>query len=253
MNMTEKKRRSLLIMGDCVSVMPMLQKRYSGLVKCAILDPPYGSGFVNEQYSDDIAADVYMEMMEQTFRQVRNLLTADGFVFVQIGGRRTYDIRDLLNKVFGKENFRSEIVVNRNDRRRYRKGDGGLYCGYDSIFMYSKNRETRMPQVLSFSDNWTDLDLRGEETSFDHEQNAEIPMRIIRWITSEKDFVLDPFLGSGTTAVAAVRSGRRWIGIERESYCADQTRSRIEKEIAINGGEPFEYIDCSRKDTEDDN
>ena len=40
--------------------------------------------------------------------------------------------------------------------------------------------------------------------------------------------VLDPFAGSGTTGVAAVLSGRRFIGIEREAAYADISRSRLE-------------------------
>lgn len=244
------RKGSLLIQGDCVRVMSDMLDQYAGSVRCAILDPPYCSGFVTDQYSDAIELAVYLEMMERTLKLVRELMTEDGFIFVQIGGRRTYDIKDLLDSVFGKENFRSEIVVNRDDPRRYRKGDGGLYCGYDSIFMYSKNKAAHMPQVLTFNDNWTDLDLRGRETLFDHEQNIEIPLRIINWITEEDDLILDPFLGSGTTAAAAVRAGRRWIGIELQSYCGKETRQRIEKEIALCESGGFEYIDHSRKDEE---
>lgn len=40
--------------------------------------------------------------------------------------------------------------------------------------------------------------------------------------------MLDPFAGSGTTGVAAVLSGRRFIGIEREAAYADISRSRLE-------------------------
>jgi len=45
--------------------------------------------------------------------------------------------------------------------------------------------------------------------------------------------VLDPFLGSGTTAIAAERSGRRWIGIEKEQKYCDITIKRLEEESTL--------------------
>lgn len=52
----------------------------------------------------------------------------------------------------------------------------------------------------------------------DHEAKfpKELPLRLIRLLTDPGDLVLDPFLGSGTTAVAALELGRRFIGIEKE-------------------------------------
>ena len=48
--------------------------------------------------------------------------------------------------------------------------------------------------------------------------------------STENDFVLDPFLGSGTTAVACERLKRRWIGIEIEEKCCVMAVKRIEAE-----------------------
>jgi DNA modification methylase len=62
------------------------------------------------------------------------------------------------------------------------------------------------------------------------------PLALMEWLventTSEGDVVLDPFMGSGTTIVAAVRSGRRAIGIEREQKYFDVSIRRIEAEIS---------------------
>ncbi len=56
--------------------------------------------------------------------------------------------------------------------------------------------------------------------------------RCILASTSEGDCVLDPFCGSGTTGVAALRHGRRFVGIERDPKYMDLTTRRIEAELA---------------------
>ena len=50
---------------------------------------------------------------------------------------------------------------------------------------------------------------------------------LVRLVTPPDGVVLDPFLGSGTTAIAAVLEGRDWIGIEREAEYCDIARARI--------------------------
>ena len=50
---------------------------------------------------------------------------------------------------------------------------------------------------------------------------------LIKLVTPPDGVVLDPFLGSGTTAIAAVLEGRDWIGIEREAEYCDIARARI--------------------------
>jgi DNA modification methylase len=61
------------------------------------------------------------------------------------------------------------------------------------------------------------------ETSVDHPTPfpVELPMRLILLYTKPGDVVLDPFMGSGSTAVAAARTGRHYVGYElSEEYCA---------------------------------
>jgi site-specific DNA-methyltransferase (adenine-specific) len=73
---------------------------------------------------------------------------------------------------------------------------------------------------------WTIASVRAND---DHEAKfpVELPRRAIRMLTAPGDVVLDCFLGSGTTAVAALAEGRRFIGIEREPKYARLARRRI--------------------------
>jgi site-specific DNA-methyltransferase (adenine-specific) len=56
---------------------------------------------------------------------------------------------------------------------------------------------------------------------------VELPRRLIELYTFKGDLVLDPFIGSGTTAVAAVESGRHFIGYETEAAYLEIARARV--------------------------
>lgn len=59
---------------------------------------------------------------------------------------------------------------------------------------------------------------------------VELPQRLIELYTYEDDLVLDPFIGSGSTAVAAVRTGRRYVGYDTESRYVRIAERRAEEE-----------------------
>ncbi len=61
---------------------------------------------------------------------------------------------------------------------------------------------------------------------------VELPTRLIELYTYEDDVVLDPFMGSGTTAVAAVRTDRRFIGFDTDQSYVDRANERIAEEVA---------------------
>lgn len=68
----------------------------------------------------------------------------------------------------------------------------------------------------------------------DHEAKfpEELAARVIKLFSDQGDTVLDPFLGSGTTAVAAIKLDRHFIGIEKESKYAELSRRNVKKAVA---------------------
>jgi len=83
----------------------------------------------------------------------------------------------------------------------------------------------------------------------DHEAKfpVELPRRLIRLLTSPGDTILDCFLGSGTTAVAAIETGRHFIGIEkspayvclaRKAICAARMKRTSQQGSLFAGSEP---------------
>ena len=170
----EKKRRvefythsegwkNKLICGDSLHVMESLL-HYEGLrgkVQMIYVDPPYGikydSNFqqrVDSTRNDakDQADDVltikafrdtwtlgihsYLSYLEERLYLCRELLADTGSVFVQIGSENVHLVRTLLDEVFGKANFVSEIVFFKTSG----KGAAGLDSVYDLLLWYAKSR-----------------------------------------------------------------------------------------------------------------
>ncbi len=83
---------------------------------------------------------------------------------------------------------------------------------------------------MGFSDVWTDIDFYEEDREHSTQKPQKLIERIMLASSNEGDLVLDPFLGSGTTAVVAERLRRNFIGIEIDkSYCKS-AEQRLKKE-----------------------
>lgn len=93
---------------------------------------------------------------------------------------------------------------------------------FEHIFIFWKPGITKVDRKRLAPKEWTDWGSRGIWTfasvraNSDHEAKfpLELPLRLMRLLTDPGDLVLDPFMGSGTTGVAAIRSGRPFIGME---------------------------------------
>lgn len=80
--------------------------------------------------------------------------------------------------------------------------------------------------------NWLDLQASAFNWKFPNgEKNEKLLQRIISMITNEGDFVLDSFLGSGTTAAVAHKMCRKWIGIELRDHCYTHCEPRLQKVV----------------------
>ncbi len=83
---------------------------------------------------------------------------------------------------------------------------------------------------------------------------VELPLRLIELYTYEGDLVLDPFIGSGTTAAAAVRSGRHFVGYDTESEYVRIAEQRVSEERdalverAVHAAGAVKDLDQARRD-----
>ncbi|ATX90540.1 TPA: site-specific DNA-methyltransferase [Klebsiella oxytoca] len=95
---------------------------------------------------------------------------------------------------------------------------------FEYIYIFWKPGETIIDRNRLKSEEWSKWGSRGVwsfpsvRNNRDHEAKfpIELPRRLIRLLTDENDIVLDPFLGSGTTAVACIQENRSYIGFDNQ-------------------------------------
>lgn len=157
--------QNLMIEGDNLEVLKLLQKSYAGKVKLIYIDPPYNTGkdFV---YPDNFQDSIknYMELTGQIeggrkistnaeasgrfhtdwlnmiyprLLLARNLLRPDGTLFVSIDDAEVPRLRQVCDEVFGPENFVAELVwegANKNDARQ-------IGIAHEYVLIYARNRD----------------------------------------------------------------------------------------------------------------
>ena len=133
-----------LYFGDNLAVMLGLlrDREVAGHVRCIYVDPPYGneSDFVTRSsvaaYSDHLSGGEYVEFLRQRLVVARELLADDGTIFVHLDQKRVFEIKLIMDEVFGADNFRNFITRKKCNTKNYTKRTFGGIA--DHILFYSK-------------------------------------------------------------------------------------------------------------------
>lgn len=108
---------------------------------------------------------------------------------------------------------------------------------FEYLYVFWKPGVTKYDRSRLSSKEWTEWGSRGVwsfpsvRVNDEHEAMypVELPYRVIRLFTDPGDIVLDPFMGSGTTALAASKCNRKFIGIDREKKYVALARRKIQQ------------------------
>lgn len=134
----------------------------------------------------------------------------------------------------------------------YRSVDESEY-----IYLFWKPGVTKIDRSRLSKQEWVNWGSRGVweissvRSNSDHDSKfpVELPRRIIKLFTEPGEIVLDCFIGSGTTAVAAINEGRRYIGIDKEYRSVEIARKALES-INVCTKEP-EQMDLMIREVEE--
>ena len=137
-------------------------------------------------------------------------------------------------------NFRGTRFTNAHETLIWAsKSEGSKYTfNYQSLKCLNDDLQMRSTWSLPICNGKERLKKNGKKVHSTQKPESLIH-RIILASSNKNDFISDPFLGSGTTAVVSKKLGRNYFGIEKEKYYFDATKKRLENTNIIK----YEYLD----------
>lgn len=219
------------------------------------------------QYSDIWANDNYLQFMYERLLMLKELLSDSGSIFLHCDSSKGHLLRLVMDEVFGQDKyFKNEIVWSyrrwpsnsptfqamhdsifwyskSNDNSHtfhktyedasesYMKRFGGKTQILDEETGTRKITSDEETKGMPTRDVW-DLSIiagfKGERTGYPTQKPIELLERIVCCCSNPGDLILDCFIGSGTTAEAAQKHGRRWIGCDINKGAIQTTAKRLQ-------------------------
>lgn len=232
-------------------------------VDLIITSPPYGVGIEYDEHDDAIGYAEYLNFSEHWIYKCFNLLKSTGRICINVPfetakfGKQTV-YADLINiaKEIGFKHYTTAIWTKGNVQR----------VSWGS--MYSPKAPLLIPPaeaiIVMYKGWWGKEDCEGKVTDITKKEfikwcdtvwaicpesakkighpapfPVELPRRCIKLLSFVGDIVLDPFMGSGSTLVAAYQNNRKALGVEiSEKYC-QLAKDRLMREMKIEAGRIF--------------
>lgn len=217
-------------------------------VHLMLTSPPYN---VSKDYDENLSLNEYLALLERVLKEVKRVLVVGGRVCINIAniGRKPYiPLTMYVNQIMLDLGFlmRGEIIWDKSASSGVSMAWGSYKSASNPVL-----RDTH-EYILIFSKGEFKRDKKGKADSISKENfmqwsksiwhfNAvsakkighpapfpiELPKRLIEFYSFENDIILDPFIGSGTSALAALSLKRKFIGYEINGEYIKLANSRI--------------------------
>lgn len=234
-------------------------------VHLMITSPPYN---VSKEYDDNLTLDEYRQLLKRVFTETYKKLVTGGRVCINIAnlGRKpyiplhSYIIEDMLDIGYL---MRGEIIWNKASSASPSTAWGSWLSAanpilrdiHEYILVFSKEAFNRKkdPKRKSTISRDEFLELTKSVWTFRAESArkighpapfpVELPYRLTQLYSYEGDVVLDPFVGSGSTCIAARKANRHYVGYDTNKEYVELARKRIKKYIYDSSMPLFEKND----------
>jgi adenine-specific DNA-methyltransferase len=131
---------NIFVEGDNLDALKIFQAAYREKIKCIIIDPPYNTGSENFIYFDNFKDHSgWLNMMFPRLSLARDLMRDDGVIFIHIDDNEVYNLRLIMNEIFGEENFVAELVWEKKKKGAFLSGKYTNIKEY--IVTYCKNKD----------------------------------------------------------------------------------------------------------------
>ncbi len=216
-----------------------------------VTSPPYNVG---KEYDEDLTLERYKEFLKRVWKEVYRVLVPGGRACVNIAnlGRKpyiplhTFIIEDMLELGFL---MRGEIIWNKASSSSPSTAWGSWLSAanptlrdvHEYILVFSKGTfaRTKPPnrhntvsreEFLEFTKSvWTFPAEQAKSVGHPAPFPVELPYRLIQLYTYEGEVVLDPFMGSGQAGLAAIKTGRHYVGYEINERYVELAENRIRR------------------------
>jgi DNA modification methylase len=217
-------------------------------VHLMITSPPYN---VSKEYDEDLSLKEYLQLLENSFRETYRVLVNGGRACINVAnlGRRPYiPLSDYISKMMIDIGFnmRGEIIWNKAASASPSTAWGSWQSAanpilrdiHEYILVFSKGDYKRdkgkkentitKEQFMEWTKSiWTMNAESARRIGHPAPFPEELPYRLIQLYSFKGDIILDPFMGSGTTAVAAIKSERKFAGYDISQEYIDLSEKRL--------------------------
>lgn len=239
-----------IILGDCVEIMRQISDES---VDVTFADPPFNLKKLYSNYNDKKSAEEYLAWCKDWLTEMVRITKPTGSIFIhnipkwltyfagylnEIAIFRHWIAWDAMGTPLGKTLLPNHygILYYVKSPKDYKFYDiRGLHKRCRKCGIILKDYGGKKDQLHQFgaiiSDVWTDLHrIRHKTRRDEHPCQLPIPLleRLLLMSTDEGDIILDPFMGTGTTAIAAKKLGRKFIGIDIDPKYVEITTKKLD-------------------------
>ncbi len=234
-------------LGDCLEQLALLAPGSADLV---YLDPPFNTGrrqaAAGGSYADAWPdAEAWLEFLAPRLEAAIATLRPHGAIMVHCDWRTSHHVRRWLEQRLGEASFVNHLIwsygLGGSSARRFaRKHDDILYHATGPDYWFEAPRvPARSRRLAGRTKKATDVldipsinNLARERTGWPTQKPLALLEVLVRAACPPGGLVIDPFCGSGTSIVAAVRQGRRGLGIDRSPEAVAIARRRLDSDEA---------------------
>lgn len=181
MDDVDKNCNGLLINSENFQGVSFVEKTFTDSTKCVYLDPPYNTSEVGFVYKNNYRHSSWASMMYDRLVNCRKVLTKDGVLFITIDDEELYELKNITDQIFGKDNYIGTIVIESNPRGR---GINSFYATcHEYCLAYAKN-----PEYVTIIDQELTAEQAKAYTANDEEEIAYRPLPFRRsggWSTPQ--------------------------------------------------------------------
>lgn len=147
-----KEKDNLIIKGNNLLALHTLKEKFFGQVKLIYIDPPYNTGSDSFAYNDKFNHSAWLTFMKNRLEIAKELLSDDGYIFVQTDDSEQAYLKVLMDSVFGQEQYINTVaVLFKNIAGAHSIEEKRLSKNIEFLTIYSKNWDSVKPFNDSYS------------------------------------------------------------------------------------------------------